>query len=77
LGNSPLRAYFEEKRSHAGGRRTPNMQRSAYHDENEAYAVSWGSVFRSLFDLSEPTSAYFSIDSELNQSVLYGKKSDH
>ena len=53
------------------------MQRSAYHDENEAYAVSWGSVFRSLFDLSEPTSAYFSIDSELNQSVLYGKKSDH
>ena len=74
LGTTPLRDYFEERRSHPGGRRTPNMQRSSYHDENDAYTVSWGSVFRSLFDLAEPTSAYFSLDSELSQSVLYGKK---
>ena len=43
------------------------------HDEREAYEVSFGSVFRTLFDLSEPTSAYFSSDVELNQSVLYGR----
>lgn len=66
LGESPLRDYFEEVRHEDGGRRTPKMQRSSHHDENDAFVVSWGSTFRSLFDLSEPTSAYFSIDSELN-----------
>lgn len=66
LGTTPLRDYFEELRLEDGGKRTPKMQRSSHHDENDAFVVSWGSTFRSLFDLSEPTSAYFSIDSELN-----------
>ena len=74
LGETPFRNYLEEKRSHAGGRRTPNMQVSFLHDEKDAYTVSFSSIFRALFDLSEPTSAYFSSDVELNQSVLYGKK---
>jgi len=69
----PLRDYFEELRNPLGGRRTPNMQLSHMHDEKEAYTVSFGSVFRTLFDLSEPTSAYFSTDVELNQSKLYGR----
>ena len=67
LGSTRLGSYFEEERSHAGGRRTPNMQQS-YGEE-----ASSGSVFRSLFDMSEPTSAYFSSDVELNQSMLYGR----
>ena len=49
------------------------MYKSSYHDDNDAYIVYWGSVFRSLFDMSEPTSAYFSLDRELDQSSLYGK----
>ena len=44
-----------------------------YHDEKDAYDARFGSVFRALFDMSEPTSAYFSSDVEVNQSVLYGK----
>jgi len=74
FGTTPLRDLFEVERSVAGGKRTPYMQMGLYHDEREAYSVFFGSVFRSLFDLSEPTSAYFSTDTELNQSVLYARK---
>ena len=74
LGETPLRSYFEDRRSHAGGKRTPSMQLSFYHDHRDPYDVAFGSVFKSLFDLSEPTSAYFSLDVELNQSALLGKK---
>ena len=42
--------------------------------DSDANPLFVGSVFKSIFDLSEPTSAYFSTDSELNQSVLFGKK---
>ena len=74
LGATPLRDIFEDFRSHDGGKRTPSMQINFYHDEKEAYTAHFGSVFRALFDMSEPTSAYFATDSELDQSVLYGKK---
>ena len=66
LGMTPLRSLFEETRVEEGGRRTPKMQKSSHHDKNSLFEATWGSVFRSVFDLSEPTSAYFSIDSELN-----------
>ena len=74
LGTTPLREWFEYERSHGGGRRTPHMQTSMHHDDKDAYLVTSGSVFRSIFDLSEPTSAYFSSDVELDQSKLYGKQ---
>ena len=74
FGTTPLKDWFEYERGVVGGKRTPYMQMGLYHDEREAYSVFFGSVFRSLFDLSEPTSAYFSTDTELNQSVLYGRK---
>jgi len=49
------------------------MLASIRYDENDAFLVTSGSVFRSLFDLSEPTSAYFASDVEIDLTKLYGK----
>ena len=66
LGATPLAEIFEDYRSHDGGKRTPSMQLNFYHDEKEAYTAHFGTVFRALFDMSEPTSAYFASDVELD-----------
>ena len=50
------------------------MQFSFHNDDNEAHTVTLGSTFKALFDMAEPTSAYFSLDVELDQTHLYGKK---
>ena len=50
------------------------MQFSLHHDERDAYEGTFASVFRGIFDLAEPTSAYFGLDVELDQSWLYGKR---
>ena len=74
LGKSPLKDWFEYEKSQPGGRRTAAMSMSWGIDEQEPYQVTFGSVFRSTFDMAEPTSAWFSLDTELDQSVLYGKR---
>ena len=53
---SPLKDYFKVERNIDGGKWTPRKD----EEENETNPLSVGSVFKSLFDLSEPTSAYFS-----------------
>ena len=70
LDYSPFNYFFKVERNIDGG-----IWKSRTDSEvSEADPLFVGSVFKSLFDLSEPTSAYFSTDSELNQSVLFGKK---
>ena len=73
FGKTFLKDYFEYERTHKSGRNTPAMLASIRYDENDAFLVTSGSVFRSLFDLSEPTSAYFASDVEIDLTKLYGK----
>ena len=43
------------------------MQYSLHHDDSEdVYQSTFGSTFRCVFDLAEPTSAYFGMDTELD-----------
>lgn len=63
---TPFSKNFEEKRSQPGGMRTPLMQMSTQRDQNGVHAVNHGSTFKALFDMAEPTSAYFSLDVELD-----------
>ena len=42
------------------------MQMSTQRDQNGVHAVNHGSTFKALFDMAEPTSAYFSLDVELD-----------
>ena len=43
------------------------MQFSLHQDDSEVpYQSTFGSVFRVVFDLAEPTSAYFGLDVELD-----------
>lgn len=75
LSDTPLGDYVKDVRPSAGGVRSPNMQFGFYHDEdNDMHTMTVGSVFRTVFDMSEPTSAYFSQDVELNQNTLYSRK---
>jgi len=71
---TPFGKNFEEKRSQPGSARTPLMNLSNQKAEHEGYAVNYGSTFKALFDMAEPTSAYFSLDVELDQTKLYGKR---
>lgn len=57
-----------------GGKRTLLSSSSTFDDASSSFTASHGSVFRSIFDLSEPTSAYFIPDVEIDQTWLYSKR---
>ena len=67
----PIRGYFEQIREHSGNRRTPNMYMHFDHTEGHRYYAKGGTVFRMVVDFSEPTSAWFATDGEVDQSNLW------
>ena len=66
-----LRSKFEQIREESGNRRTPSMHMHFYHTEGARYQVQGGPVFKQVHDFSEPTSSFFAMDVELDQSHLW------
>ena len=73
FSETPLRGFFEEWRDHNGNRRTPTMQMHFYQSAGKKYMVQAGAVFKMVVDMNEPTSAWFTMDVETDQSRLYGR----
>ena len=74
FGETPLAQHFEVEKPSMGSLRTPKMSARFYHDASQdGHLMTIGSVFRSVFDLAEPTSAYFAQDMELDQTWLYAR----
>ena len=68
-----LRNLFEEYRKSEGAKRAPQMLMHVYIAKEDVFTYTAGSVFKSITDFSDPTSAYFSSEVENDQSVLFGK----
>jgi hypothetical protein len=69
-----LRNFFEEYTKGEGGKRTVQMMMGLYHSAGKSNVYGSGSVFKSITDMSDPDTAYFSLEIENDQSWLFGKE---